>query len=203
MAPKRRETFGLRTASPGKDPYWPILGKETRAPALAGWYWVWRMRKFTQVFSCLVCRSHDPIDAGGTSMEWKGCLYDGWKCRLGAILSWLKSNKTAIFLEHLSLWTEIHIGYTRINSWLIDLRGKYWSFTPQKSLTLLPAVLFLPYPTHTLSHSWKEHRAGNQDLDSKPWPWISHLTPAYVNPWRAWESPTGGGWGWEQIVGNV
>lgn len=36
MAPKRRETLGLRTASPGKDPHWPIHGKETRAPALAG-----------------------------------------------------------------------------------------------------------------------------------------------------------------------
>lgn len=50
-------------------------------------------------------------------------------CRLSAMLSWLKSNKTAMFVEHLLLWTETHICYTRINSWLIDLKGKHWSST--------------------------------------------------------------------------
>lgn len=62
----------------------------------------------------------------------------GMKVQAWCLLSWLRSNKTAIFLEHLSLWTEIHSCYTRINSWLIDLRGKYRSFTAKANVWVSP-----------------------------------------------------------------
>lgn len=90
--------------------------------------WVWRIKLLTSSTSHLFLFVHnhwfcyDPGIAGMLTIT-------GRWCRLSAMLSWLKSNKTAIFVEHLLLWTETLICYTRINSWLIDLKGKYWSST--------------------------------------------------------------------------
>ena len=128
--------LNVRVASSGGDPYCPRIARgQISCPyrTSVGWEGVHPSA------SCLGCIPSDPTDLVPLLLGVKGVLImTGMKCGLRDVLSWLKGNKTAIFLEHLSLWTEIHICYTRISTWLIDLRGKYWSFTPKANIWVSP-----------------------------------------------------------------